>query len=509
MFILGIDGGTEAIKAGLFDLQGKLIAWAAKPYQTSFPHPGWAEQDPLEWWQCLTHAVHDCLKQAAISKEDIKAVCAGATTCTLLPIKKNGALLGPALLWMDVRASKQAERIFQTKHPALCYSLAGASAEWMPSKVLWLKEHQPDIYKQADYFIEYVDYLAYKLTGRFTLNLDTITQRWFYKQGWPIDFFATIGLEDLAEKFPQDILPIGDVVGPLSKLAAETLGLPEGIPVVTGGGDAFIGLLGLGVTEPGDLGLVMGSSNALSVLSQKEIHVPGIFGSFPDAVIPGLHLLEGGQVSTGSILSWFKRNLALDLNEEAIVKKVSVYQLLDEQAKTIPLGSEGLIVLDYFQGNRTPHTDALARGVVLGLSLQTSRAHLFRAVMEGIAYGLKDILDTFAKHDCNISRIIACGGATQSPFFMQIYADVTGQPLYTTKITEASLLGPAVAAAYGAGFYSSLSEASSHMVHIDKIYQPDLENHQSYQFYVQQYKDLYKHLHPMMKAITHHVKEDL
>ena len=147
------------------------------------------------------------------------------------------------------------------------------------------------------------------------------------------------------------------------------------------------------------MGVVMGSSNVLSALSAEEIHFPGIFGSFPDALIPGLNLVEAGQVSTGSILSWFKRNFGQGAAVDAAAKGISVYQLLDEEAAQVPLGAEGLIVLDYFQGNRTPHTDSSARGMIWGLSLQSSRAHVYRALMEGIAYGMRDILDTFARHE--------------------------------------------------------------------------------------------------------------
>ncbi len=508
MYVLGIDAGTEAIKAGIFDGDGNLICAGSRSYTTYFPRPGWAEQDPNDWWAGLVGAVQDCLWAAPIKPAEIRGICADATTCTLLPIRANGQHLRHALLWMDVRATEQAARIFQTGHPALRYSLSGASAEWMPAKTLWLKEHEPDVYRSCDYLIEYTDWIAYKLTGRIALNINTITQRWFYHTpsgGWPCDFFDQIGLADVGSKLPKDVLPVGELVGPLSKDAALQLNLPAGIPVVTGGGDAFIGLLGLGVVEPGDLGVVMGSSNVLSALSAQEVHVPGIFGSFPDAVLPGLNLVEGGQVSTGAILNWFKRNFAADLADHAHETGVSIYKLLDDEAEKIRVGSDGLIMLDYFQGNRTPHTDSSARGVFLGLSLQASRAHVFRAIMEGIAYGMKDILDTFARNQCAVSRVIACGGATHSPLFMQIYADVIGQPIYTTRVPEASLLSSGVAAAYGAGFYPSLQEASHKMTQMVNEYQPNAERHQQYQFYVQKYQETYQQLKQVLHDVTHHV----
>ena len=199
---------------------------------------------------------------------------------------------------VDVRATKQAERIFQSGHEALRYSLAGVSAEWMPAKALWLKENEPDLFEQTDYFIEYTDWLAYRLTGRLALNLDTITQRWYYhlpSGGWSPDFFEVIGLGGVERKFPQDVLRVGEIVGELSAPAAQALGLRPGTPVATSGGDAFVGMLGLGVVRPGDLGVVMGSSNVLSGFTSDEVHFPGIFGSFPEAIVPGLNLIEGGR----------------------------------------------------------------------------------------------------------------------------------------------------------------------------------------------------------------------
>lgn len=508
MYVLGIDAGTEALKAGIFDAGGNLIASGSRNYITHFPRPGWAEQDPNDWWQALVGAVQDCVQAAPINPAQIAGICAAATTCTLVPIKANGSALRRALLWMDVRATDQAERIFASGHDALRYSLAGVSAEWMPAKALWLKEKEPEVYQEADYFIEYADWIAYRLTGRIVLNINTITQRWYYHTpsgGWPLDFFEQIGLGGIEARFPRDILRVGEPVGTLSPEAAWQLGLPAKIPVAMGGGDAFVGLLGLGVVAPGDLGVVMGSSNVLSGLSQEAVHVPGIFGSFPDAVIPGLNLVEGGQVSTGSILSWFKRSFAGDLAEAAQKQGLSVYRLLDAEAQAIPVGSEGLIVLDYFQGNRTPYTDSLARGVVMGLSLRANRAHIFRAIMEGIAYGTKDILDTFARNNCVVSRVIACGGATRSPLFMQIYADVAGLPIYITRMTEASLLSAGVAAATGAGLYPSLADASRAMVQITGEYQPDAERHREYQFFVEKYRETYQQLKHVMHDVTRHV----
>jgi FGGY-family pentulose kinase len=499
---LGIDGGTEAVRAAVFDARGQRLATGVRRYATQFPEPGWAEQDPVDWWNAIVGAVRDCLAAPGISAEAVQGIGVDATTCTLLAVNANGEPLRPALLWMDVRASDQARHIGQTGHPALQYSLAGVSAEWMPAKALWLKENEPETYHASAYFLEYVDWIIYRLTGRFTLNLNTITQRWYYSRpdgGWPGDFYAQIGIGDVLDKFPQTILPLGHTAGGLHPDAAEALGLRPGIPVAAGGGDAFVGLLGLGVVQPGSLGVVMGSSNVVSGLSPTPIHFPGAFGSFPDAVIPGLHLLEGGQVSTGSILNWFKRNFAVGLADAPFL-----YEMLDAEAANVPIGSDGLIVLDYFQGNRTPHTDAQARGCIVGLSLQSSRAHVYRALMEGIAYGLREILDTFRTHDYHAQQIITCGGATRSPLFMQIYTDVLGLPLVTTQEPEASMLGAAVLAAVAAGAYPDLSTASLAMTQRQRVYQPCAEAHAAYTFYFDMYRRVYHQLRDTMHDLTRH-----
>jgi ribulose kinase len=355
--------------------------------------------------------------------------------------------------------------------------------------------------------LEYADWIAYRLTGRVTLNINTITQRWFYHTpsgGWPHSLFDALGLDDLVGKFPSDILRVGEHVGALLPEVAAELGLPAGLPVAAGGGDAFIGLLGQGVTSPGDAGIIMGSSNVLSALSAEELHFGGILGSFPDALIPGLNLVEAGQVSTGSILSWFKRNFGQGAAADAAAQGIGVYQLLDREAAQVPVGSSGLIVLDYFQGNRTPHTDSSARGMIWGLSLQADRGHIFRALMEGIAYGLQDIALTLAQHDFQMRRIIASGGATQSPLFMQIYADVLGKTISVTREPEGSLLGSAVVAAVGSGAYGDLATAANCMVAVSHDYAPDRTRHEEYQFFVAAYRETYQQMKGLMHRMAAH-----
>lgn len=494
--MLCFDGGTEGIRAGIIDQEGKLLSVASAEYPTYFPKPGWAEQKPSDWWSAFLNAARLCLEKSSIDLKQIKAISLDATTCTIVPLGKDKEPIYNALLWMDVRASKQAAKIFDKKHFALNYSLAGVNAEWMPPKMLWLLENEPEIYQKTEYLVEYTDWLIYKLTGQLVLNINTITQRWFYnsrKGGWPKDFFDEIGLIGITNKFPQDIIPVGVEVGNILPEIAKILGLSPDIKVFQGGGDAFIGLLGLNVTQPGKIGLITGSSNVIGGFVDHEFHGQGIYGAFPDAVIPGLWLIEGGQVSTGSILAWFKRNFARDLPSEM------AYKILDQEAAQFPPGSNGIITLDYFQGNRTPYTDSKARGAIWGLSLNSTRGQIFRSLMEGIAFGTKLILDTLAVYGHITNEINVCGGATRSDLFMQIYADVCNIPISVVKIQDAPLLGDAVVALTGLGLYKDFDCAAQSMVAFSRKFEPNLANHKQYDFYY----DLYKKTYQSMRTLMH------
>ncbi len=501
-YIMAIDGGTESVRVGIFDLEGHLISQAAHGYKTYYPRSGWAEQDPDEWWTALIAAVHGALDNSALRANDIAGLCTDATTCTLIPVDAKFRHLRRAFLWMDVRAADQANRIHRTEHPALCYSMSGVNAEWMLPKTLWLKENEPEIYERTVSFVEYQDWLVYRLTGRLVLNLSTSTHRWFYNARawkWPVDLWEVLGLSDLAEKVPDEVLGAGEPIGPIGVEAVEDLGLSPSTQVFQGGADAFVALPGLGITGPGKVGLIAGSSNVVAAYTDREVHGPGILGAFPDAMVPGLWLMEGGQVSTGSILAWFKRNFASDLPEE------SAYDLLNAEAAEIQPGSGGLVALDYFQGNRTPYTDSMARGVLWGLSLHTSRAHIYRALMEGIAYGTHHALETMSDMGGDVAGVTACGGATNSDLYMGIISDVCGVPISLTEEPEASLLGCAVLAAAGLGVYADTAEASRSMVRIAKTYEPDRAAHETYRFYF----DLYKETYPRLKELMHRMNRQL
>jgi ribulokinase len=502
-YLLAIDGGTESLRCAFFDLGGRLVASASDAYATTFPRSGWAEQNPEDWLESLIKATRACMAKANITPRDVVGIGLDATTCTLVALSDSGQVLQPALLWMDVRSARQAHRIFSTNDPALRYNMAGCNAEWMPAKALWLAENVPDTFAATRHFMEYADWLVYRLTGRITLGLNTVTQRWYYNSrtgGWPLSLFSAMGLPDLADKFPREILAPGRIAGELSRDAAEALGLPPGIAVIEGGGDAFISMLGLGVTRPGGLGLITGSSNVLCSLSADELHAPGLYGAFPDAVVPGLFLVEAGQTSTGSILAWFVRNFAPDLAPS------HAFAELDRAAANLQPGAGGLIVLDHFQGSRTPHSDSEARGAVWGLSLHTNRVDLYRAIMESVAFGTNQVLQTLGEHGQTAQRVRVCGGAARSPVFMQIYCDVCSMPFALTEVANAPLLGDAILAATGLGYYPDLHTAAESMVRETTVFFPNAGAHQEYQTYYRLYQRTYGQLRDLMHEMVRHPK---
>ena len=509
LYVMGIDFGTESVRVGIFDLTGKPIAFASEPYPLYHPHPGWAEQKPEDWWKALVQASHKALAQSSVNPKAIVGLGADTTSCTVVVLDENFKPLRPAIIWMDVRSAEQARRIAASEHPALKYNGFGSvSAEWMPCKALWIKENEPEVYTRSKHIGEFTDWLTYRLTGEWTGSINNTSIRWYYDRaegGWPTDFYEKIGLGDLIAKFPSRILDLGDVAGRLQPDVAEKLGLSSGIPVAQGGADAFVAMVGLNVLQPGKMAFITGSSHLHLGQSAVPLHAQGIFGAYTDAVVPGQFTVEGGQVSTGSVIKWFKDNFCGNEAHEAKARGVDIYTILTEKAEQVPIGSEGLIVLDYWQGNRTPYVDPEARGIVRGLSLKHTTGHLFRAIIEGIAYGTEHILRTFRQNGYQVEEMVAAGGPTKSDFWMQIHSDVSNVPITLTEVPDAPALGSAILGAVAAGLFPDVSSAADAMVRVKRRIEPNKERHQAYQFFVDQYINTYPPLQSMIQETVRHV----
>jgi ribulokinase len=508
-YVLGIDFGTESVRAGIFTLTGEPLAFASQSYQLYHPHAGWAEQKPDDWWSALVTATRAALAKSGARKEEIVGLGTDCTSCTVVALDKNFQPLRPAIMWMDVRAAAQARRVAATGDPALKYNGYGnVSAEWMPCKALWLKENEPDVYRRATYMGECIDWLTQRLTGEWVASIDNASIRWYYDRGqggWPESLYHSVDLGDVLAKFPRQVLDMGAVAGTLLPQAAEELGLRPGIPVAEGGADAFVAMIGLNVLKPGKMAFITGSSHLQLGQSAKPFHARGVFGTYTDAVLPGQYTVEGGQVSTGSVVKWFKDNFCGQEAALAAQRGIDVYTVLNELASDIPPGSEGLVVLDYWQGNRTPYVDPEARGIIRGLSLKHTTGHVFRAIIEGIAYGTEHILRVFRQNGYVVEEMVAAGGATNSPLWMQIHADVSNVPIMTTAVADGPTLGSAILGAVAAGLYPDVPTAADNMVHITGRIEPNPEMHRAYQFYVEQYIATYPQLQDLMHQTVRHV----
>jgi ribulokinase len=509
---LALDFGTESVRGALFTPGGTMAHTESVAYPTHFPRPGWAEQSPGDWVESFRRVVRRVLEKSGAAPEQILSMAVDTTSCTVLALDGNFRPLRDALLWMDVRAFRQAERIAASGMGALKYNGFGSvSAEWMPSKALWLKENEPGVYAEARYICELQDYVNLHLTGEYAGSINNMTARWYYDSrsgGWPRSFYEAIGLGDVIAKFPPRVLGLGEPVGKVRPEVASATGLSKDTLVVQGGADAYIGVLGLGAVRAGRVAFITGSSHLLLGHTEKELHKSGVFGAFPDAVMPGLWVVEGAQISTGSVLKWFKDTFICQAYaDEAARRGISLYDHLNGLAEKIKIGSEGLIVLNYWQGNRNPLTDSRARGVIWGLSLKHTPVHVYRAIMEAVSYGMEHIMRHFREAGFTPREVYACGGATKSRLWMQMQSDVLGIPIYLTAEPNAPLLGDAILASFGAGVYGSIEEAADRMVKIREKIEPDPANTERYRYYVDTYIATYPPLKDLMHEMVKHEME--
>ena len=501
--VLGIDAGTAGLRAGLFDLEGRPLGFHDQAYPTRYPRPGWAEQRPAEWWEALVAAVRGCLGAHGLDAARVIGLAVDAP-CDILLADATGAPLTDSLMWMDLRASAQAQLLTQTGDPVLRYCGGDVPAEWPLPKALWLKQHEPALWAQATYLVEQMGWLTWRLTGEWAIPLNSGAAKWLYRAsagaetpaGWPWRLLQAVGLEDLPEKVPGAVLPMGAQAGRLTATAAEELGLRAGIAVSMSGIDAHAGMVGLDVLAPGTLALITGTSTCQLAQSPRAVFDPGLWGPFEDAVVPGEWTLEAGQASTGGTVRWL-----LDLLGDALPSGAERYAAADAAASEVPPGADGLTVLDFWQGSRTPIKDPAARGAIWGLTPAHGAGHLLRAVYEGTAYGNRHILDMLARLGVPTDRIVACGGGTRSRLWLQILADVAGVPISLTAVPDAVALGSAICAAVGAGAFPDLRAAGRAMVRLTTTVEPDPSTRQAYDEGYIRYKETYEALAPLFHRV--------
>jgi len=503
-YLIGVDVGTQSVRSCLFDLTGAVVASAARPLQTTFPKPTWAEQDPQAWWRAAVETLREVLQASKVNPKEIAALSYDCTACTVAALAEDGTPLRPALLWMDERARVEAEEVSASGHEILKYCGGKVSPQWMIPKGRWLERHEPAVFQRARWIVDEVDFFTFRLTGRMTASLNNATAKWNYARplgGWPKDFLGAAKAERLAEKWPTEVLPVGRCLGRITEAVAREVGLSPETVVTQGGIDAHAGEIALGAVGAGDLALILGSSTCHMAQSPTPVFA-NIWGPYPDALVEGMFTLEGGQTATGSIIQWLVEHFGAEAASQAKSRGQDTYAYLDGLAEGVPPGSEGLLVLDYFQGNRTPYKDSLARGTVVGLTLKHSLPHLYRAVYEGICFGTRQILEDMAAHGFTLTRIVAGGGGAKSRLWTQIQADVLGHPIHLPRDKETMALGAAIWAGLGANVFANYQEAIARMVHIERAVTPAPERRDVYDRLYRQYVALYPAARPVMHALA-------
>jgi len=490
--LMGIDIGTSACKVAVFDLQGKVIAQSNKPYKVYYPNPGWAEQDPDEWWSAICDGIREILGSGDVSASDIAGIGVDGQSWSAIPIDKDGNVLDRTPIWMDTRAREICERTKRLVGEDRIFDIAGN--DFLPSyttpKMLWFKENKPEVFNKTDMFLQSNSYIVYKLTGVKSQDLS---------QGYGIHFFDMKNLkydDRLAEELGLNsslvppLFKCDETVGEITAQAASLTGLSAGTPVVAGGLDAACGTLGAGVYEVGQTQEQGGQAGGMSICTDHALSHKKLILS--PHVVPGRWLLQGGTVGGGGTLKWFKQEFGKDLS----------FDELTAEADRIAPGSDGVIFLPYMSGERSPIWDPDAKGVFYGLSFDKTRGHMIRALLEGVAYSLQHNLLVAAETGAKVDVLNAMGGSANSVLWTQIKADVTGRKIQVPTSDTATTLGAALLAGVGCGLYKDYEEAVSSTIVITRTQEPDMKNHEMYKRRMELYLRLYEDLKDTFKEHT-------
>lgn len=440
MHYLAIDIGTESARAAVFTDDGVRVGDGHGPYPTIFPRPGWAEQDPELWWQGAVNAARSALAEAGVDR--VAGISVATTASSVVVLDADGRPLRPALLWMDSRSWEEAEFTATMTHENMALSGGSDSSEWLVPKAMWIARNEPETWARARFIGESVDYITFKLTGQWVGSQLNATCKWNYdsRQGTlPSDLYRELGIAGLEDKLPSDIRPVGAAVGETSAASSAKLGLVNRPVVGVGGIDAHLSLVPLQAGGARPVSIVAGTSNAFIAELENPVFSPTIWGPYPNAITQGLWLVEGGQVSAGSSLTWLAERV-LGYGRERVHALVS-------DAAAIRPQEHGLLVLDNFMGNRTPLRDPKLRGAILGLTLGTTPAQLYRAAVESVAFGTRQVLDSFAAVGVDTSQVVVSGGIRHNPLWMQLTADVLGRPVALAEGENLTLLACATIAA--------------------------------------------------------------
>jgi len=502
-YILAHDLGTTGGKASLFDEQGQPLASAFVSYETAYPRPGWAEQDAADWWRAVRTSTRELLGESGISPGSIAVVSFSGMMNGALAVDGAGKPLRPAIIWADQRATAEAEFLAERCGFEQVYRRTGhrPGASYTAAKILWMQRIQPELYWRTRYFLQAKDYAAYKLCGAWATDYSDASSTNLFdldRREWALDMVEAVGLD--LNKLPP-ALPSSTVIGKVTAQAARETGLLAGTPVVIGGGDGGCATVGAGSVRPGDAYNYIGSSSWIAVTAEHPLVDPQMRTFTFAHLDPQLCFPTGTMQCAGGSFDWLERLLR---GPEPLKEQNGEDRLYDElsaAAARVEPGAGGLLFLPYLIGERSPHWNPLARGAFVGLTMSHDRAHMARAVLEGVAFNLKMILDAFLEQGAEIEAMRLIGGGARGAPWRQILADVYGLPiLRPALLTEATALGAAIAGGVGVGLFPDFSVAHR-LVRVYEAEVPDPAAQTRYAQIYSLFQEAYRSLEPTFERL--------
>lgn len=507
-YLLAHDLGTSGNKATLYHTDGRLAASVVASYPTQYPYPGWVEQDPEDWWKAVCETSRSLLQKAAVAPEQVAVVSFSAQMMGCLLVDKEGNPLRPMITWADTRASQEEQELRQVMDETDFYHLTGhrPSASYSAAKLLWVRRHEPEVYRRAHKMLHAKDFIIHRLTGAFVSDYSDASGTNLFdinRKCWSETLCTKL---DIPMELLPELHPSATVAGGITEEAAARCGLAPGTPVVLGGGDGSCACVGAGVVRQGSTYCVLGSSSWISTASTQPVFDPQNRTFNWVHLDPALYTPCGTMQAAGVSYAWFRDALCVPEQQQAARNGTSIYKLLDEAAsKTIP-GANGLLFLPYLLGERSPRWNHKARGAFLGLDVTTTKPQMARAVLEGVGYNLKIILDALDAFS-PIGALTMIGGGAKGALWLQILADIWQRPLQLPAYREeATSLGAAVCGGVGVGIYPDFRVVEQ-LNPIQKTVLPNVENAARYQELLKLFDASYEALLPVYDALDAYRKK--
>jgi xylulokinase len=495
-YFLGIDIGTYESKGSLVDENFKIIKTISVPHSLSIPKPGWAEHDAeLIWWKDFTYISRELLKEIDVSK--LEGVGCSAIAPTMLPVGYDGKPLRPAILYgIDTRAYKEIEELenFLGKEYIKIKCWNSLSSQSVGPKILWFKKNEPELYKKTWKVMTASTYLVYKLTGNVVIDYYTAATYTPLLDMEKLKWIDTLQKIIPIEKLP-DLLWTCQIAGKVTKEASQETGIPTGTPVIVGTADAAAEFISAGGSQIGDLMIMMGTTIFFIELLSSRPYLDQMWNSV--FLEPNTYCIAGGMSTGGALTRWFRDNFGKEELEIEKQKRINAYEILYKQAEKIPPGANGLIVLPYFSGERTPINDPHARGVIAGVTLAHSKYHIYRAILEGISYGIRHNIDTISQANIKISRVLAVGGGVKNPLWLRILSSVIKRKIFIPSITIGASFGDCFLAAIGVGRLNSILDVGEIVRNYDSV---DPVNF---------WEEIYEKYYSVYRALWENIKEEV